>query len=147
MKALVGAFNQEKALVGAFSVIVQPVVEPMNRFAALLRNVTGDIGPLLSSLSCTRLVINNTELDQAATSSLVQGLQHGVEKLVLQSGVRLHIQTMVEWEGKGRCDEVYWHDTRNTDREKMKTWAARVGWNKKDYGTYTVMRRNTGIGF
>ena len=36
MKAQVGAFNQEKALVGAFSVIVQPVVEPMDRFAALL---------------------------------------------------------------------------------------------------------------
>ena len=35
MKALVGAFNQEKALVGDFSVIVQPVVEPMDRFAAL----------------------------------------------------------------------------------------------------------------
>ena len=36
MKVLVGAFNQEKALVGAFSVIVQPVVEPMDPFAALL---------------------------------------------------------------------------------------------------------------
>ena len=36
MKALVGAFNQEKALVGAFSVIVQPVVEPMDRFAAIV---------------------------------------------------------------------------------------------------------------
>ena len=36
MKALVGALNQEKALVGAFSVIVQPVVEPMDRFAALV---------------------------------------------------------------------------------------------------------------
>ena len=35
MKALVGAFNQEKALVGAFSVIVQPVVEPMDHFTAL----------------------------------------------------------------------------------------------------------------
>ena len=35
MKALVGAFNQEKALVGAFSVILQPVVEPMDRFTAL----------------------------------------------------------------------------------------------------------------
>ena len=35
MKALVGAFNQEKALVGAFSVIVQPVVEPMDSFTAL----------------------------------------------------------------------------------------------------------------
>ena len=112
-----------------------------------LENVTGDIGPLLTSVACVWLMLYNTELDQAATSSLVRGLQHGVEKLVLQSGVRLHIQTMVEWEGKGRCDEVYWHDTRNTDREKMKTWAARVGWNKKDYGTYIVMRRNTGIGF
>ena len=36
MKALVGTFNQEKALVGAFSVIVQPVVELMDRFTALL---------------------------------------------------------------------------------------------------------------
>ena len=36
MKALVGAFIQEKALVGAFSVIVQPVVEPVDRFAALV---------------------------------------------------------------------------------------------------------------
>ena len=35
MKALVGAFNQEKALVGAFSVIVQPVVEPMEHYTAL----------------------------------------------------------------------------------------------------------------
>ena len=35
MKALVGAFNQEKAPVGAFSVIVQPVVEPMDRFTEL----------------------------------------------------------------------------------------------------------------
>ena len=35
MKALVGAFNQEKALVGAFSVIVQPVMEPMEHYTAL----------------------------------------------------------------------------------------------------------------
>ena len=36
MKALVGTFNQEKALVGASSVIVQPVVEPMDRFTSLI---------------------------------------------------------------------------------------------------------------
>ena len=36
VKAVVAAFNQEKALVGAFSVIVQPVVEQMDRFAALI---------------------------------------------------------------------------------------------------------------
>ena len=36
MKALVGAFNQEKALVGTFSVIVQPVVEPVEHYTALV---------------------------------------------------------------------------------------------------------------
>ena len=41
MKAVVAAFNQEKALVGAFSVIVQPVVEPMVRFAALIDMLPG----------------------------------------------------------------------------------------------------------
>ena len=39
MKALVGAFNKEKALVGAFSVIVQPVVEPMEHYTALVEIV------------------------------------------------------------------------------------------------------------
>ena len=36
MKAVVGAVNQEKALVGAFSVIVQPVVESMEHYTALI---------------------------------------------------------------------------------------------------------------
>ena len=35
VKAVVAAFNQENALVGAFSVIVQPVVEPMEHYTAL----------------------------------------------------------------------------------------------------------------
>ena len=48
MKAVVAAFNQEKALVGAFSVIVQPVVEPMDRFAALDVTVTITLLPSLS---------------------------------------------------------------------------------------------------
>ena len=36
MKAVLAAFNQEKALVGAFFVIVQPVVEPMEHYTALV---------------------------------------------------------------------------------------------------------------
>ena len=39
MEALVGAFNQEKALVGAVSVIVQPVVELMEHYMALKRTI------------------------------------------------------------------------------------------------------------
>ena len=40
MKALVGAFNLENALVGAFTVIVQPVVEPMEHYTALVLVMT-----------------------------------------------------------------------------------------------------------
>ena len=36
VKAVVAAFNQEKALVGAFSVLVQSVVEPMEHYTALV---------------------------------------------------------------------------------------------------------------
>ena len=64
MKELVGAFNQEKALIGAFSVIVQPVVEPIDRFAALEKTeVAGGssieyaAGSARSSASC-RMDIN-----------------------------------------------------------------------------------------
>ena len=49
MKAVVAAFNQEKALVGAFSVIVQLVVEPMEHYTALL---TTAVVPLGLSKSC-----------------------------------------------------------------------------------------------
>ena len=50
MKAVVAAFNQEKALVGAFSVIIQPVVEPMDRFAALV-TIYGDHWPAAAERS------------------------------------------------------------------------------------------------
>ena len=43
MKALVGAFNQEKALVGAFSVIVQPVVEPIALVPSLVSPALDDV--------------------------------------------------------------------------------------------------------
>ena len=43
MKAVVAAFNQEKALVGAFSVIVQPVVEPMENYTALVKVAGEDV--------------------------------------------------------------------------------------------------------
>ena len=104
--------------------------------------MTGDLGVLLSSLSCTRLSIWNTELDQAATSSLVRGLQHGVEKLVLGFHGRLHIQTLLEWDGRGRCDHVQcYYDTPVTYKEEMRTWAARVNWSVEEESYKIVMTR------
>ena len=51
MKALVGAFNQEKVIVGAVSVIVKPVVEPMDHFTALLLTSGKTVAEILDILS------------------------------------------------------------------------------------------------
>ena len=78
MKALVGAFNQEKALVGAFSVIVQPVEEPMDRFTAL---VTAVHATFLRSSPVLQAVLGRGERPL--------GLLHGVLQLpdlLLQTG-------------------------------------------------------------
>ena len=61
MKALVCAFNQEKALVGAFSVIVQPVVEPMEHYTALASR--------LSARSVSSSALASTENSGVARSS------------------------------------------------------------------------------
>ena len=66
MKAVVAAFNQEKALVGAFSVILQPVVEPMDRFAALIISLQQRQG-LKVVLCCDCAVWANVMLDVITT--------------------------------------------------------------------------------
>ena len=107
-----------------------------------LDNVTGDIGPLLSNLTCTELVIFNMELDQAATSSLVRALQHGVKELRLWWGARVHVQTLLEYDGRGRCGEVECYgETWDTCMEEIKTWAARVNWGVKEGYRYIEMKR------
>ena len=56
----------------------------------VLIHVTGDLGPLLSSLACSELTLYNMELDQPATSSLVWALQHGVEDRVVNEPSPCH---------------------------------------------------------
>ena len=79
MKALVGAFNQEKALVGAFSVIVQPVVEPMEHYTALLQVMVatyrtnpkfGDVTQFEVELQSVTLRVQHS---QAQVHSLARG--------------------------------------------------------------------------
>ena len=70
MKALVGDFNQEKALVGAFSVIVQPVVKPMDSFTALY------VAPDPGTGACGQLTVvtaTNTRPGQQAASAVWPG--------------------------------------------------------------------------
>ena len=90
------------------------------------------------------LVILNMELDQAATSSLVWALQHGVEILELWGRVRLHIKTLLEWDGRGEWGWVKcYDDTADTYREEMETWAVRVNWDvfELEFGNSFMIKR------
>ena len=68
---------------------------------------------------------------------VARGLQHGVETLCLCGGVSLHLQTLMEYDGRGRCGLVVcWDDTRDTYLEEMKTWAVGVDWDLSDNGEH-----------
>ena len=97
---------------------------------------------LVTSLHCVGLKLNNMEVDQAATSSLVLALQHGVAELRLWWGARVHVQTLLEYDGRGRCGELECYgETWDTCMEDMKTWAARVNWDVKEVYRHIEMKR------
>ena len=78
------------------------------------------------------------ELDEEATSSLVRGLQHGVEGLQMDG--RLHIQTLLDYDGRGRCGELwYYYYTGDTYQEEIKTWAENVNWGVTDYNSTSIV--------
>ena len=81
MKALVGAFNQEKALVGAFSVIVQPVVEPMEH-----RQLRDRWRHELRARAGVRLLFLNSAARTAGDQRLLEA-EAGEQGDILQCGV------------------------------------------------------------
>ena len=116
-----------------------------------LNNVTGDLAPLVTSLHNTGLQIDNMELDQAATSSLARALQHGVTWLTLgyNGPVRLHVPTLADYDGRGRCGglTMYWDDSAagesggDTYQHPMKVWALSVDWSVEAQFHWIVMKR------
>ena len=85
MKAVVAAFNQEKALVGAFSVILQPVVEPMDRFAAEMEYADG--GNLAETLA--KQTVRMEERDIIAIfSQIVSAIRHMHDNNVLHRDLK-----------------------------------------------------------
>ena len=74
MKALVGAFNQEKALVGAFSVIAQLVVEPMDRFTALLQTLNIWAGKQFSAVHYLQAIYEAIQLLRHSALMMACGL-------------------------------------------------------------------------
>ena len=106
MKALIGAFNQEKALVGAFSVIVQPVVEPMDRFAALLVTV---LLRVYDHPSCSSSDHVSTSQHRTLDTWL---LAQTTDKTIIHNLYNyLHLQFTIWDQNEGRYIQIYlWSD-------------------------------------
>ena len=118
MKALVGTFNQEKALVGAFSVIVKLVLEPMDRFTALVvvLQVSALTFSLLTTISCSGLRqeslidIDGPEEDEDMIYECPGLAPHGEMEVTnpffLQREFNLHTDTETEAEVDAEVSEA-----------------------------------------
>ena len=98
MKAVVAAFNQEKALVGAFSMIVQPVVEPMEHYTALI------------------IIVHNTIINQALCAGGLPEAGRGLVGCVAELSVgAVSAVDMLARAGRGRnvdiCQHQHQHQT------------------------------------
>ena len=94
-----------------------------------LDKVTGDLANLLANITCQYVRLFNMELDEAATRGLVLGLQQGVAELRLGYGARVHLHTLLDYDGNGRCGEVGCSgDTKDIYLEEVRGWATRVDW-------------------
>ena len=107
-----------------------------------LINVTGDLVPLLTSLNSYRVELEDMALDEAATRGLLRALQYGVEMLVLRGSVTLHLPTLMNYDGRGKCKSLHCMDTsRSTYLPQMTAWAEGVGWVGWDFGERFMWRR------
>ena len=60
---------------------------------------------------------------------LVLGLQQGVAALWLGAGARVHLHTLLDYDGRGRCGWMRcWDDVADNYLEEVRGWATRVDW-------------------
>ena len=84
---------------------------------------------ILESVRCTELRLAHMRLTEPQTRALVTALTERLKNVEL-TGVTLDIQTLCQYNGRGRCRELV---VRNGDpwrrfKEKLQWWAAEVGW-------------------
>ena len=90
MKVLIGPFNQEKALVGAFSVIVKTDCETMDRFAPLI--VILHIFPHLTTLDRVHHMFE--EHRRATPSNEAVGGHKEIIEVVWHLGPNIQLPTL-----------------------------------------------------
>ena len=98
--------------------------------------VTGDLSFVLSNVQCRGLVIANTSLSTADTQQLVAAMDTRVEEVMLDRSVSLDMDTLAQYNGLGKCEEVlFWSVTTERYRDQLKVWAGNMGWRIEEANT------------
>ena len=112
---------------------------PAEHLASLFSSVTGlaniynvsgcDLVTILDSVKCNSLVIISQSLCREETQALVRAMESGVEEIRLNKDVTLDIRDLMEYNGHGKCEEVWcYYDTADRYREQLRTWATSRNW-------------------
>ena len=89
---------------------------------------TDQLGRILASVKCTKLMPHDMNLSEAETRALVTAMRDWVEKVVL-GDVTLDIEELTKYDGQGRCSWLRVRgDTRTRHGDRLKRWAADKGW-------------------
>ena len=84
---------------------------------------------ILESNRCSVLGLANMTLTEPNTQALVTALTERLETVSLFQGLTVDIETLCQYNGRGKCRElVVWHDTRERYEKKFIRWTVEVGW-------------------
>ena len=66
-----------------------------------------------------------------------------VKEVWLRAGVSLDMETLAQYDGKGKCESVpLWDDTRERYGAQVDSWAGDMGWDVSgDSGNFTNIER------
>ena len=109
--------------------------------------VLGDIGSIIGKLKCSWVFISNMQLCVCATQMLVAGMAAGVGRVWLGHGgsVEVDMETLVTYDGRGRCSQVMVRggdQTGESSRARVRRWAGRIHWEvTDDKSEYIVIQR------
>ena len=93
-------------------------------------NVSGcDLVTILDSVKSQCLGIKYHSLGSEKTQALVQAMESRVEEVWLHNRVTLDIRDLIEYDGQGKCRQVWTdRDTADRYREQLWTWARSKNW-------------------
>ena len=99
---------------------------------------------ILESVRCSGLSLCNMRLTEPQTRALVTALTKRLVTVTLDYSVTLDIQTLCKYKGQGKCQSLeVRYDTRRMYEERLRQWAAEVGWAVKadDFRGLTMTRK------